>query len=140
MTHLTLLDKEHAIYKSGEEIKFRLTIKANENVEQLRFRFELRYKDETSVGAALCPPLGDMKAGEEKSFDMRFQTADLTRGQYNCLFVIYGENEYGKYKDYDAVWPTFFFELEDENAINWDVKSWGHIQFPNIIVDDATTI
>ena len=95
----------------------------------------MRYNDDVSVGTALCPPLGSIKAGEEKTYTMRFQTAGLTRGRYKCLFVLFGENEYGGYTDYDACWPTFFFELEDEANINWDVREWGHLRFPETIVD-----
>lgn len=137
MTHLTLLDKEFAVYQSGEEIKYRLTMKANEDILNLRFRFEIRFHDDVSVGAALCPPLAGMKAGEEKSYIMSFQTAGLTRGRYKCLFVLFGENEYGGYTDYDAVWPAFYFELEDGATIKWDTREWGHLRFPDIRIDNC---
>ena len=135
MTHLTLLNKEYAIYKTGEEIHYQLTVRANQDIPDLRFRFEVRFNDDISVGAALCPPLGSIRAGEEKTFTMRFKTDGLTRGSYKCLFVLFGENDYGAYIDYDAVWPTFFFEVEDDAVINWDIREWGHIRFPDIAID-----
>ena len=135
MTHLTLLDKEYAVYQSGEEIRYSLAIKANEDVPNLHFRFEVRHYDDQSVGAALCPALEGMKAGEERTYIMRFQTRGLTRGRYKCLFVLFGENDYGGYTDYDAVWPTFFFELEDSASINWDTREWGRVHFPDICIE-----
>ena len=65
---------------------------------------------------------------------MAFQTNMLTRGKYKCLFVIYGMNEYGTYEDYDAIWPAFIFEIEDNNKISWNENMWGHIQFPDILL------
>ena len=136
MTHLHLLDKEIAIYKAGEDILFQLKLKANQAVDQIHFRYEIRYQDDSPVGTAQCPPLGGMQSGEEKTFSMRFQTNNLTRGRYKCLFVLYGLNEYGSYEDYDAIWPTFYFDLEDEININWNTKMWGHIRFPEIQVKE----
>ena len=134
MTHLQLLEKEYAVYKTGEDIHYRLTIKANVDIPDLRFRHEIRFVDDVSVGTALCPPLGAMKAGEEKTFELCLKTAGMTRGTYKSLFVLFGENVYGGYTDYDAVWPAFFFEVEDDANINWDVREWGHIRFPDIVV------
>lgn len=134
MTHLLLLDKEIAVYKTGEDILFRLRLKANQAVEQIHFRYEIRYQDDSPVGTAQCPPLGGMQAGQEKELTMLFQTGNLTRGRYKCLFVLYGMNEYGTYEDYDAIWPAFSFELEDDIKLDWNTRMWGHIRFPDIEV------
>ena len=136
MMHLKLLNKDSAVYKAGEDILFRLKLKANQTVEQMFFRYEIRYQDDSPVGTAQCPPLEGMQLGEEKTLTMRFQTLHLTRGRYKCLFVIYGMNEYGNYEDYDAIWPAFYFELEDEIRINWNTRQWGHIRFPDIEVKE----
>jgi len=137
MTHLNLLNKEFAVYRAGEDVLFQLKLKANQTVEQVHFRYEIRYYDDSPVGTAQCPPLGGMQAGEEKTVIMRFKTNGLTRGHYKCLFVIYGLNEYGNYEDYDAIWPVFSLELEDDLNINWNTKMWGHIRFPDIVVEGS---
>ena len=134
MMHLNLPDKESAVYQSGEDILFELRLKANQTVEQMYFRCEIRYQDDTPVGTAQCAPLGGMKIDSEKTFTMRFKTSSLTRGRYKCLFVIYGMNEYGNYEDYDAIFPAFYFELEDDIKLNWNTRMWGHIRFPDIEV------
>ncbi len=137
MTHLNLLNKDISVYKTGEDILFQLQLKANQSVEQIYFRYEIRYQDDSPVGTAQCPPLGGMLMGEERTITMRFHTNVLTRGRYKCLFVIYGMNEYGNYEDYDAVWPAFYFELEDDIKLNWNTRMWGHIRFPNIEIEEA---
>jgi lipopolysaccharide transport system ATP-binding protein len=135
MMHLKLTDKETAAYASGEKIRFALRVKINSDIQDLRFRYEVRYADDSPVGTSQCPPLGDYKKGENVCFEMLFDTKGLTRGKYKCLFVLFGMNDYGTYEDYDAIWPAFSFEIEDSNKINWNTNMWGHIQFPDIVVE-----
>lgn len=136
MTHLTLLGKQLPVYKSGEPIRFRLRIHANKALEQLYFRFEVRYVDDTSVGVSQCPPLGAFQADETREFDMSFDTTALTRGQYKVCAVLYAMNDFGAYEDYDAVWPAFNFEIVDEALINWATHLWGHVQFPMLELEE----
>lgn len=135
MMRLQILDKDFASYKAGDLIRFTLNIHFNSDISELRFRYEVRFADDSPVGTAQCPPLGSYRQGEEANFTMGFDTKGLTRGKYKCLFVLYGMNEFGTYEDYDAVWPAFSFEIEDSNQINWNANMWGHIQFPDIKID-----
>ena len=140
MTRLQLLDKEAAIYAAGEDICFRLTIRANEDLNQMRMRFELQGNGFNRIGTAQCNQLGSLSAGESKTYTMRFKTDMLTRGKYICLFVLHGENGYGNYEDYDAVYPAFSFEIEDEMTINWNTNHWGNIRFPDICLEEGETL
>ncbi len=130
LTHVTLLEKEISVYKAGEPIRFSMKVHANKLIENLMFRFEVRYIDDTSIGAAQCPSLGTMKEDETKEFILSFNSETLTRGQYKVCAVLYVMNEFGAYEDLDAVWPFFTFEIIDETVLNWHVTNWGHIQFP----------
>lgn len=135
MTHLTLLNKKIPVYKAAEPVEFDLTIHANQDIECLQFRFEVRYIDDTSVGVAQCPPLGAMKENEDKTFRMSFDTDHLTSGQYKICAVLYVMNEFGTYVDYDAIWPFCVIEITDDTVINWNKKEWGHIQFPMLTME-----
>lgn len=137
MTYLELVNKDRPVYKAGEDICFRLHLHGHVDVDQLLFRFEVRYVDDTPVGTAQSQPLGSIQAGKDKVVEMRFRTQGLTRGRYKCLFVLYGMNEFGSYTDYDAIWPAFCFEIEDDIVLNWNTKMWGHICFPDIEVSDV---
>ena len=138
MTHVTLLDKQVSIFKAGEPIRFKMQIHANRSVTDLRFRFEIRYIDDTSVGVSQCPAIGSIEAGETRAYEMTFISKSLTRGQYKVCAVLYEANEFGAYRDLDAIWPFFTFEIvEDETMLNWNQKEWGHIQFPELIMHEA---
>ena len=136
MVQLNLLNKELPVYREGEDILFSLKLHANNTVERMRMRFEIRYSDDVPVGTSQCS-LGNVEEGQDQEYIMRFSTKTLTRGRYKCLFVIHGENEYGVYEDYDAIWPTFVFELEDNLSINWNTRMWGHIKFPDVQIDEV---
>lgn len=141
MTHVTLIDKKISVFKTKEPIQFELTIQAEKKVKCLRFRFEVRYIDDTSIGVSQCSPLGRMAAQETKRFKMSFDSSFLTSGQYKVCAVLYEMNEFGAYEDYDAVWPLFTFEITDNDTIlNWNKNMWGHIRFPDIKVDSIKNI
>lgn len=135
MTHVTLIGKEVSVFKKGESIKFKLSIHSEKEVKNLRFRFELRYIDDTSIGVSQCPDLGAMKADETKDFILSFDSQFLTRGQYKVCAVLYEMNEFGAFEDYDASWPFFNFEIIDDTVLNWNKNAWGHIQFPILKLD-----
>ncbi len=135
MTRLEVLDKEQPVYHSGEKIHLRLTVKATVPITQLNFRLELRFQDDSVVGTSFCEMLESMSVGEEKAFNLHFPTDELTRGRYNCVFVIYGTNEYGGFEDYDTAWPVCFFRIEDNIKTNWFPHRWGHIKLPDTIFD-----
>ena len=136
MTRLEILDKESATYRSDENLRFNLTVCANQQIENLSFRIELRYQDDTPVGTAFCNMDEKFSAGEEKTFTFSFPLADLTRGRYKCLFAIYGMNSYCVCEDYDAIWPTCCFQLEDTMKTNWISQRWGHIKLSDIRLDE----
>jgi lipopolysaccharide transport system ATP-binding protein len=140
MMHLKLIGKQISVYGAGETIRFSLKVKINEDISNLNFRYEIRYADDSPVGTSLCPPLGSFRKNDNVSFLMEFDPKGLTRGKYKCLFVLFGMNEFGTYEDYDAVWPAFSFEIEDDNRINWNTNMWGHIQFPDIVVCDTPEV
>ena len=135
MTHLTLQEKEAAVYKAGEPMILRLTVKSNEDIEKLHFRLGIRFDDDTGVGVALAPCLGSMSAGQEKTFDLKFHTDSLTRGRYQSVMTLYSENEYGKRMTYDSISPAFLFQMED-TASAWNIRNWGHIRFPDMTVTE----
>ena len=139
MTRVTLLDKEASVYKTAEPIRFRMKVRADRDIQNLRFRFEIRYIDDSSVGISQCPALGAMREGEIKEFEMTFDTTYLTRGQYKVCAVLYEMSDFGAYEDYDAVWPFFTFEITEDTVLNWSQKLWGHVQFPILDMQEISS-
>ena len=137
MTHFHLNEKCDPWYKAGEQISFNLSVHANKDIDNLRFRLEVRYLDDTPVGVSLSPVLGEIKNGEDKMFTMRFDSSLLTGGKYKCLFCLYSVNEFGTYIDHDAIYPVFFFEIEELQSLLWRGNMWGRIKFPDLALDSS---
>jgi len=136
ITHVTLINKKNSIFEAGEAIVFDMSVRAYVDISNLYFRYEIRYIDDTSVGVAQCPMLGEIKKGSEKVFRMKFDSSLLTRGQYKVCAVLYTKNDFGGYEDYDAIWPFFTFEILEDIRLNWNVNQWGHIQFPELEISE----
>lgn len=132
MLWLHLAGKKSAIYQTGEPLNFDLCVLARQDFEHLRFRFELRYADDVPVGTVPDVDLGTIKTGEQKTFNMQFDTSWLTRGKFKVYLVLFEMNEFGTCLDHDLLLPAFSFEIQDENTIVWNVNAWGHIRLPDI--------
>ena len=139
MTHLCLVNKEFAIYDAGEDIVFELTLQSNVLINNVHLRIEIQSSDFNRIGTSRCE-LGKVVAGESKRYTLCFDTNTLTRGKYIALLVLYGENGYGSFEDYDAVFPSFYFDVVDDMTINWNTKCWGNIRFQDVKVVDSEVI
>ncbi len=138
--HLTLLEKETAIYKYNEPIKMRLVLKAFEKLTNLSLRVELRATGGEPVGLAKISNFTSLEKNEEQSYDFDIHYTGLVNGEYTVCLVLYDVNDYGSFIDIDAVYPAFVFKIDDtENkiGINWVSNNWGHICFDDIQLLDT---
>lgn len=133
--HLTLLNKETAIYKYNEPIKMQLKLKAYEKLTNLSLRVELRAANGAPVGLTKISNFAGLEQGEERSFLFELDYTGLVNGEYTVCLVLYDVNEYGSFLDIDAAYPAFVFQVDDlDNKIGlkWDSKNWGHVCFADI--------
>ena len=133
--HLTLLNKETAIYKYNEPIKMQLKLKAYEKLTNLSLRVELRAANGAPVGLTKISNFTGLEQGEERSFLFELDYTGLVNGEYTVCLVLYDVNEYGSFLDIDAAYPAFVFQVDDlDNKIGlkWDSKNWGHVCFADI--------
>ena len=133
--HLTLLEKETAVYKYNEPIKMRLVLKAFEKLANLSLRVELRATSGEPVGLAKISNFARLEKNEEQTFDFDIRYTGLVSGEYTVCLVLYDVNDYGSFIDIDAVYPACIFKIDDtENKIglNWVSNNWGYICFDDI--------
>ena len=134
ITHLTLLDKESAVYEFDEHIRMRLDIKAYEKLSDISIRTEMRSLSGYSVGITMVNEFATLEIGETKSFDFDLDLKGIVTGEYAVCLVLYVANESGAYVDIDAIYPAFVFEVRDGSnklKIAWDHSNWGYIKFPD---------
>lgn len=134
ITYLKLLNKERAIYTAGESIRFRIRVETKRAYENLRFRFELRYSDETPVGTMPDVSLGAFQPGEKRDLTMEFFPSGLVGGKYRVDLVLFEKDDFGNSFDQELLLPAFLFTLQEPEKVVWNHSSWGHIRFPEVVV------
>ena len=133
---LKLLDKEEAIYKAEEPIRFELQVRAKKSIKDLRVRLELRFGDETPIGTVPSTVLGCVEGGETATYLLEFTPLHLTKGTYRVDMVLFELDEFGNSFDQDLILPIFDFDIQEEEGIVWNPNTWGHIRFPDIKLID----
>ncbi len=136
ITYLKLLNKQYPIYEMYEKIPFEMTVSSREKIDNVSVRLEVRGMDESSVGASILQNFSSLSVGEN-ILRLNLEPYGLVPGRYLALLVLYQVNEMGTYDDLDAIWPTFVFEIQDnENKLNisWNYNMWGRIEFPTLSV------
>ena len=137
ITWLKLLDKEKSVYASGEKLRFRMRVHTKREYKDLRLRLELRYSDDSPVGTMPNVSLGPCGENEEKEFTLEFDPIGLTNGRFRVDMVLFEIDEFGNSYDEELLLPAFFFEVQENEDIVWNQSTWGHIRFPDVIVEEG---
>lgn len=135
ITHLTLLEKDSAVYEIDEHIRMMMEIKANEKLSDLSLRVEMRSLSGNSVGISMINEFSSLEKGESQSFEFDMNLKGLVTGEYAVCLVLYEADEAGSFVDVDAIFPAFIFEIRDsENKLKivWHHSNWGYIKFPDL--------
>lgn len=135
ITHLKLLDKENMLFRSGEQMRMQLRIHSKRDFSDLRLRMELRYSDDTPVGTMPMVSLGKCEANTDSEFTVAFTPGGLTNGKYRVDMVLFEIDDVGNSYDEELLLPAFFFEVQGYEDIVWNQTNWGHIRFPDAVVE-----
>ena len=134
INRLKLLDKDLALYETGEPIRFALRIEGKKDFADLRLRIEVLYGGDTPVGAVPSMSLGAFRAGQSKDIMVDFDASGLTTGKYRVDLVLFEQDEIGTSYDQELLLPAFRMEVKGTEDITWNAKSWGHFRFPDAVI------
>ena len=130
-----ILNKDSCVFENGEKIVFRLNWRQNKSLGDVFARIEIRYRDDSPVGASLCKEKLNKTDEKNHSNVLSFDISSLAAGEYKAMIVLYELNSFGVKNDLDAAWPAFSFtkEVSDDNIV-WNGRYWGYNRFPDIEV------
>ena len=131
ITYLKLLDKERAVYCSGETMKLHIRVETKRDYEDLRLRLEVRYGDEVPVGTMPNVTLGKFAAGDSRDYLVELTPALFATGKYRMDMVLFERDEFGNTYDEELLLPAFMFEVEGQETMLWKHSNWGHVRFPD---------
>ena len=126
-------DKLGFIFDEGDKLRFTLSCKALENVEDVFVRMTINY-NYIPVGTTISNNLGDIKKGDKKSYNLVFDAKGLQQGRYSTKLFLFSGTTQGIPKVLDVVVDAFSFNLFNGIMISfgWSNKKWGSINFPNM--------
>ena len=126
-------DKLGFIFDEGDKLRFTLSCKALENVEDVFVRMTINY-NYIPVGTTISNNLGDIKKGDKKSYNLVFDAKGLQQGRYSTKLFLFSGTTQGIPKVLDVVEDVFSFNVINGKMISfgWSNKKWGSINFPNM--------
>ena len=107
--------------------------KALENIEDIFVRMTINY-NYIPVGTTISNNLGNIKKGEQKSYNLVFDAKGLQQGTYSTKLFLFSGTTQGIPKVLDVVEDAFSFNIINGKMISfgWSNKKWGSINFPNM--------
>ena len=138
MMYLDLLNTELATMEQGNNLKFRLTWKANTDVSNLRVRSTVG-DGGSIIGCAVSEPMADALQGEIYSSDIEIHTAFLTPGKYYLTLTLYQCDENGNNNVLDNIPMTFTIQIKEgvhKNPFVWNKEWYGSLRFPDLLIDN----
>ena len=128
--------KANPIFDVAEDIKFVARVRANDNLEVIRFGMTIYSVSGSPIGSCFGPPFHKMQGGEECEFEITIPNPRLAPGSYSCGVAIgKGDNTTG-YINYDVVHDILCFDVRPEEGIDGTLacwgQSWGNIVLTNL--------
>lgn len=129
-------DKLGFIFDEGDKLRFTLSCKSLENVEDVFVRMTINY-NYIPVGTTISNNLGYIKKGEQKSYNLVFDAKGLQQGTYSTKLFLFSGTTQGIPKILDVVEDAFLFNIINGKMISfgWSNKKWGSINFPNMYTE-----
>lgn len=138
MLRCDLLNTENGTFDQGENLKFRLRWKANENLAAVRIRCSIGDSG-LIVGCALSDAIVDAQQGVIYESDIILQTEYLVPGKYFVYITIYQCDESGNNNVLDNIPMTFMFQVMEvlgKNPFVWNKEWYGNLRLSNLMIDN----
>lgn len=126
--------KQSICFDRTEPMKIQLEWLNEKTVRDLCFRIEILRLDRSPVATAM---LYDISGGKEGTVEKCILTLDISMlapGKYTMNYVFFERNRFGGNLDVDCV-HGLFFDVNEEQDILWNERSWGRVRLPNIQVE-----
>ena len=138
MQSIRMIDKADCIFNSNESLNLELKWKAFKNLENVRFRMIIRYRDDSAVGLTYSPSFTDCKENQEVTTKFKFDISNLSEGKYFASIALYQSDKLGNSVILDHVTRAFSFDIinekDDKHILNWEHKWWGSVKLPELKV------
>lgn len=134
MMGLDVLGHTESRILQGEPMEFILHCKANEDVENVKFRFEVFSAANTIVGTVFSDKSISAKKNQAVDLQLSLSTKNFAPGKYRVAALAYAYNKYGTQLPFDRVEPALIFEITDDalHDVVWQSQYWGYVRFDDM--------
>ena len=135
LTHLSIMDKMSPVYKTGDDMKLCISLRALRKVEGAAFRITLVNDTAVPIGSCWAPAVDFPEAGEY-ALTVRVPLSYMHRGVFyaNVSMIRWGDN--GGNRILDSVERAFRFEVEGTDY--WAMSGRGYMRLPDGEIIDVT--
>lgn len=132
-----ILEKTENRFLQGVPIKLKMNGRANDDVENIGFRFEIYYLDGSIAGTAFLDSAITAKAGQNVETVMEIPTDNFAPGKYKTVALAYERDVYGNQIGVDRVSLALSFEIvSDNDELVWLHQYWGHVKFDDMTLKE----
>ncbi len=133
--------REKCFFDLGKEIPLLLRWRAEEDLDDVRLRMTLVRPDGTPVGTAASVSLGSVMKDQTVENAVSVGFPGLVQGKYMLTLSLYQSDSSGASTSLDEVRDCFVMKflnnLDSENLLRWNSRTWGSIRFPDIVRNDG---
>ena len=136
------IDRETNKLIKGEPLRIVLKCRVNEDVPDLRFRFEIYHSSGNIVGSALSKSNISVNKSTVIDVSMVLDTSNLAEGSYYAIALPYEIDGAGHQIHTDRVEPAMFFDVinEESNSLIWLHRYWGSVIFNDIDIESVDEV
>lgn len=132
--YINYVNKNNTNFAIGEDQLIKLCWINEKDVSNLCLRIEVLELDRRPIGTALLTNFYSGKVGQKAERVVRLSTPELVPGKYTMTCTFFLKNEFGTNTDVDCVHGLYFNIIDAQTDIIWNRRSWGNIEFPELIV------
>lgn len=129
-------DKPNATYYTGERMQIRFRAETYMQRSDLMFRLIFSAEDDSPVAMATTNKPFQIKNG---LFEVSVALSGLAPGRYKLKPTMYLINEFGTDQHLDVILNAASVMIQPKSTdvkLAWNKTYWGHIQLPELVVDD----
>ena len=138
MLGLSIQDRSESKIQKGEELEFILHCRANSDVKNVKFRFEIFSPNNVVVGTLFSNIAISASKGELLDLYIALPTSNFAPAKYRVAALAFEYNDFGTQVGIDRVEPALIFEIVDEgkDSLEWLSQYWGYVQFDDMRIND----
>ena len=132
------INREENTVKQGEPLNITLHCNVNNDIKDLRFRFEFYHSSGNIIGSALSDKGVSVYSNTYIDVNMDLDTSNFAEGSYYAIALPYEFDSVGNQIHTDRVEPALFFDVikSEKTSLAWLHRYWGSVIFNNIHINN----